>query len=99
MDFAVDVRFTHAPCNQLGDLRTEVENQDFVVHGCGRDEENKKSSASSAASKAWTAASGGRRHARRIAGQSCIGGRSSRATPPLDDAREPDEAGDDPAGA
>jgi len=45
MDFAVDVRFAHAARNQLGDLRTEVENQDFVVHGCGRDDENKKSSA------------------------------------------------------
>ncbi|WP_232291173.1 hypothetical protein, partial [Burkholderia ubonensis] len=62
-------------------MRTEVENQDFVVHGCGRDEEqtDKKSSASRAASKAWTAASG-ETGARRTAGHSCIGGRSSSAT-------------------
>ncbi|EJO51832.1 hypothetical protein BURMUCF2_1899, partial [Burkholderia multivorans CF2] len=58
------------------------------MHGCGRDDENKKSSAfdrTCAASIAWTATSGGGRHARRIAGQSCVGGRSSNATVPDDE--------------
>jgi hypothetical protein len=47
------VGLADTPRDQLGDLRTEVENQDFVVHGCGRDEKQtgKKNSAHGAASK------------------------------------------------
>ncbi|CAM2159526.1 Cytosine deaminase [Paraburkholderia tropica] len=37
VDFRVDVGFAHAARDQLGDLRTEVEDQDFVMHGSGRD--------------------------------------------------------------
>jgi hypothetical protein len=33
MHFAKDMRFAHAPGNQLGDLRAEIEDQDFLVHG------------------------------------------------------------------
>jgi hypothetical protein len=27
------VRLAHAPCNQLRDLRAEIEDEDLVVHG------------------------------------------------------------------
>jgi hypothetical protein len=36
MNFRIHVGFANATCNQLGDLRTEVEDQDLVVHGSGR---------------------------------------------------------------
>jgi hypothetical protein len=36
MDLRVHVRLADATCNQLGDLRTKVENQDLVMHGSGR---------------------------------------------------------------
>ncbi len=36
MNFRIHVGFANATCNQLGDLRTEVEDQDLVMHGSGR---------------------------------------------------------------
>jgi hypothetical protein len=32
MDLAIDLRFTYAPGDELGDLRAEVEDQDSIVH-------------------------------------------------------------------
>src|SRR5690606_12579268 len=32
MEFAVHLRFAHAPRDELRDLRAEIENQDLVVH-------------------------------------------------------------------
>ncbi|MBO7836718.1 hypothetical protein, partial [Burkholderia pseudomallei] len=75
MDLAVDVRFADAPRDQLSDLRTEVENQDFVVHGSGRGKEqgNNKSSARGAASNMYR---GDRAAAKR-------GGLTGRKTAPI----------------
>jgi len=36
MNFRIDMRFAHAPGDQLGDLGAEIENQDFVVHRGGK---------------------------------------------------------------
>jgi hypothetical protein len=36
MNFRIHVGFANATCNQLSDLRTEVEDQDLVMHGSGR---------------------------------------------------------------
>jgi hypothetical protein len=36
MELAVDVAFPHPPRDQLGVLRTEIEDEDFLVHEGGQ---------------------------------------------------------------